>query len=40
MQNNIIHASDAVDTAVREIGLYFQDSELFSYSQPDDQWLK
>lgn len=39
MQNNIIHASDAVDTAVREIGLYFQDSELISYSQPDDQWL-
>ena len=40
MQNNIIHASDAVESAIQEIGLYFQESELFSYSQPDDQWLK
>lgn len=39
MQNNIIHASDAVETAIHEIGLYFKDSELISYSQPDDQWL-
>ena len=39
MQNNIIHASDAVETAQREISLYFDDSELITYSQPDDPWL-
>jgi len=39
MQNNIIHASNTPETAVREIALYFDDSELISYSQPDDQWL-
>lgn len=39
MQNNIIHASDAPETAEREIELYFQDGELITYNQPDDAWL-
>ncbi len=39
LQNNAVHASDAVETAVREISLYFNDNELWSYSMPDDQWL-
>ncbi len=39
MQNNIIHASDAVDTAKREIALYFKAEELWDYAMPDDQWL-
>ena len=39
MQNNIIHASDAVDTAQREIALYFAPEELWDYSMPDDGWL-
>ena len=40
MQNNIIHASDAVDTAKREIALYFKEEELWSYAMPDDAWLQ
>lgn len=40
MQNNIIHASDAVETAEREIPLYFKAEELVSYSMPDEGWLK
>ena len=39
LQNNVIHASDSVATATREIALYFQDSELLSHSMPDEQWL-
>ena len=39
VQNNIVHASDSVDTAKREIALYFDDSELWDYEMPDGQWL-
>lgn len=39
VQSNIIHASDAPETAVREIALYFNENELWSYAMPDDRWL-
>ena len=39
LQTNIIHASDSVDTAKREINLYFNENELLDYSMPDAQWL-
>ena len=39
LQNNVVHASDAVETAVREIALYFRNEELWSYSMPDEHWL-
>lgn len=39
LQNNMVHASDSVDTAVREIGLYFDDNELIDYTMPDEHWL-
>jgi nucleoside-diphosphate kinase len=39
LQNNVVHASDALDTAEREIKLYFDDRELWSFSMPDDTWL-
>jgi len=39
VQNNLVHASDSLDTAKREIALYFEDSEISSYSMPDDHWL-
>ncbi len=39
LQNNMVHASDSPDTAVREIGLYFKDEELWDYTMPDDHWL-
>ncbi len=37
---NLVHASDSTETAQREIGLYFDDSELVDYTLPDEQWLK
>jgi len=40
MQNNIIHASDAPETAVREIALYFNENELWQYAMPDEHWLQ
>lgn len=39
LQSNIIHASDAVDTAEREIALYFDSAELLDYTLPDEKWL-
>ena len=40
MQNNIVHASDSVETAEQEIALYFLDSELWDYAMPDDRWMQ
>jgi nucleoside-diphosphate kinase len=39
LQNNVVHASDSVETAGREIALYFTDAELLDYDMPDAQWL-
>lgn len=39
MQNNIVHASDSVETAKREIALYFSEQELVRYTMPDESWL-
>ncbi len=37
---NLVHASDAPDTAEREIALYFDVNELVDYSMPDEHWLQ
>lgn len=39
LQNNVVHASDSVDTAGREIALYFTAEELLDYPMPDGHWL-
>lgn len=39
VQNNLVHASDSVETARREIALYFEDEELWEYAMPDGHWL-
>jgi nucleoside-diphosphate kinase len=36
---NLIHASDAPETAERELGLWFADGELASYSRDTDRWI-
>jgi nucleoside-diphosphate kinase len=36
---NVIHASDAPDTGVREVALYFQESELIAYTRDIDHWI-
>lgn len=36
---NLVHASDAPDTAASEIALYFQEHELLSYERDVDRWV-
>lgn len=34
---NMIHASDSESSAAREISLFFEDSEIYEYSMPDEE---
>jgi nucleoside-diphosphate kinase len=36
---NLIHASDALDTAERELKLWFNSDELVGYSRETDRWI-
>ncbi len=36
---NIIHGSDAPESAEREIGLFFKQEELVSYSKDANKWI-
>lgn len=36
---NLIHASDGLETAEHEIGLFFQPAELVSYERALDRWI-
>ena len=36
---NIIHASDSNESAQREIGLFFRETEILTYSKIDEMWL-
>ncbi|MDA8234815.1 MAG: nucleoside-diphosphate kinase [Clostridia bacterium] len=36
---NVIHASDSVESAAREIAIYFSPEELVSYNKAADSWL-
>jgi len=36
---NLIHASDALETADRELKLWFNDSELLTYARETDRWI-
>ncbi len=38
-QLNIIHASDSPESAVREIGLFFEESELIDYEDGNAKWF-
>jgi nucleoside-diphosphate kinase len=39
ISNNLIHASDSVESASYEIGVYFEESELLGYQRVGDCWL-
>lgn len=39
-QMNLVHASDGAEAAQREISLYFQPNEIFTYSPTLEPWLK
>jgi nucleoside-diphosphate kinase len=36
---NLIHASDAPETAERELALWFEPEELLSYARDNDRWV-
>ncbi len=36
---NIIHASDSMESAVREISLFFRPDEIIEYERSDEPWL-
>lgn len=36
---NLIHASDAQDTAEKEVSLFFQPDELVDYTRDGDRWV-
>ena len=36
---NIVHASDSLDSAKREIALYFKEAELIYYRRIDEDWI-
>lgn len=36
---NIIHGSDSIESAAREISLFFDESEVLSYSKQDSEWI-
>lgn len=39
MGNNVVHGSDSLESAEREINLFFSSSELVSYNKLADCWL-
>ncbi len=36
---NIVHGSDSLENAQKEIALWFSDDELITYTRIDEQWL-
>ncbi len=39
ISRNLVHASDSDDSAVREISIYFQETEILNYTRIDEMWL-
>ena len=37
---NLVHGSDSSESALRELGLFFQDGELLDYTRANDSWIK
>ncbi|NLI90652.1 MAG: nucleoside-diphosphate kinase [Peptococcaceae bacterium] len=39
ISRNVIHGSDSVESAEREISLYFRPEEILTYQKPGEEWL-
>ena len=39
IDKNIIHGSDSPASAVREIGIFFADNEIVTYTKADEEWI-
>jgi len=38
-QNNLVHASDSIETAEKEINMFFDKKEIYSYKKLGIEWL-
>ncbi|MBP1969610.1 nucleoside-diphosphate kinase [Virgibacillus natechei] len=36
---NVIHGSDSIESADKEIGLFFSEHEIVSYTKQDSEWI-
>ena len=36
---NLIHGSDSIESAERELGIYFESSEIIDYQRTMDEWI-
>ncbi len=39
LQYNLVHGSDSVDNAAKEIGIFFSPEEILKYSRDIDRWI-
>ncbi|NKQ39652.1 MAG: nucleoside-diphosphate kinase [Methanosarcinales archaeon] len=39
MGRNLVHASDSTESAIREIAIHFNESEILCYKKSDDEYL-
>ena len=39
VQHNLVHGSDSVENATKEINIFFSSEEILSYSRDIDKWL-
>ena len=37
---NLVHGSDSLESAQREVSLFFDDGELLDYERSNDRWIK
>lgn len=40
LTKNVVHASDSVESAAREIKVIFSDEEIYDYERADAKWLE
>jgi nucleoside-diphosphate kinase len=38
LSRNIVHGSDSLESAKREISLFFEEGEIFEYTKAEDAW--
>lgn len=39
ISNNLVHGSDSLESAAREISLFFKEEELFSWKRPQEKFI-
>jgi len=37
--HNVVHGSDSLASAEREIGLFFKQEEIYTYTKDDEKWI-